>query len=79
MLIGNAIGSRAIVDTLFSPAQSIASILANEFAEATPGSLQVPALLGLALILLGLAMSINVVAHMLVTRMLKVKEGAINN
>lgn len=79
MLIGNAIGERAIVDTLFDPGQSIASILANEFAEATPGSLQVPALIGLALILLGLAMAINVVAHVLVTRMLKVKEGAINN
>lgn len=79
MLIGNAVGERAIVDTLFDPGQSIASILANEFAEATPGSLQVPALIGLALILLGLAMAINVVAHMLVTRMLKVKEGAINN
>ncbi len=79
MLIGNAIGARAIVDTIFSPGQSIASLLANEFAEATPGTLQVPALLGLALILLGLAMGINVVAHVLVTRMLKVKEGAINN
>ena len=79
MLIGNAIGERAIVGTLFDPGQSIASILANEFAEATPGSLQVPALIGLALILLGLAMAINIVAHILVTRMLKVKEGAINN
>ena len=79
MLIGNAVGQRAIVDTLFDPGQSIASILANEFAEATPGSLQVPALIGLALILLGLAMAINIVAHVLVTRMLKVKEGAINN
>ena len=79
MLIGNAVGAKAIVDTIFSPGQSIASLLANEFAEATPGSLQVPALLGLALILLGLAMGINVVAHLLVTRMLKVKEGAINN
>lgn len=79
MLIGNAIGERAIVDTLFDPGQSIASILANEFAEATPGTLQVHALIGLALILLALAMAINVVAHMLVTRMLRVREGAINN
>lgn len=79
MLIGNAIGPNALADTLFSPGQSIASILANEFAEATPGSLQVPALLALALILLAVAMSINVVAHLLVTRMLRVREGAINN
>ena len=79
MLIGSAIGERAIVDTIFDPGQTIASMLVNEFAEATPGSLHVHALIGLALILLGLAMSINVVAHMLVTRMLKVKEGAINN
>lgn len=79
MLIGNAIGPNALAGTLFSPGQSIASILANEFAEATPGSLQVPALLALALILLAVAMSINVVAHLLVTRMLRVREGAINN
>ena len=79
MLIGNAVGKNAIVETLFDPSQSMASILANEFAEATPGTLQVPALIGIALILLAIAMAINIVAHMLVTRMLKVKEGAINN
>jgi len=38
-----------------------------------------PALIGIGLILLLIAIVINVAAHLLVTRMLKIKEGAINN
>jgi len=79
MLIGNATGLNAIPSSLFDPSQTMSSIIANEFNEASLGTLHLPALLGIALVLLLIAMAINVVAHILVTRMLKVKEGAINN
>ncbi len=79
MLIGNATGLGAIPSSLFKPSQTMSSIIANEFVEASPASLHLPALIGVGLVLLLIAICINIVAHMLVTRMLKVKEGAINN
>ncbi|MDH5697069.1 MAG: phosphate ABC transporter permease subunit PstC [Nitrosopumilus sp.] len=79
MLIGNATGIAAIPSSLFKPSQTMSSIIANEFVEASPASLHLPALIGVALVLLLIAIGINVVAHLLVTRMMKVKEGAINN
>ena len=79
MLIGNATGISAITDSLFKPSQTMSSIIANEFVEASPASIHLPALIGVAVVLLLIAIAINVVAHLLVTRMLKVKEGAINN
>ena len=79
MLIGNATGIAAFPSSFFKPSQTMSSIIANEFVEASPASLHLPALIGVALVLLLIAIAINVVAHMLVTRMLKVKEGAINN
>ncbi len=79
MLIGNATGIAAIPSSFFKPSQTMSSIIANEFVEASPASLHLPALIGVALVLLIIAIAINVVAHLLVTRMLKVKEGAINN
>ena len=79
MLIGNATGPGAIPSSLFQSSQTMSSIVANEFVEASPAGLHLPALIGVALILLAIAICINVVAHLLVTRMLKVKEGAINN
>ncbi|MCE9653530.1 MAG: phosphate ABC transporter permease subunit PstC [Nitrosarchaeum sp.] len=79
MLIGNATGIGAIPSSLFAPSQTMSSIIANEFVEASPASLHMPALIGIALILLLIAVVINVIAHVLVTKMLKIKEGAINN
>ena len=79
MLIGNATGISAIPSSLFKPSQTMSSIIANEFVEASPVSLHLPALIAVALVLLLIAIAINIVAHFLVTRMLKVKEGAINN
>lgn len=79
MLIGNATGISAIPTSFFKPSQTMSSIIANEFVEASPASIHLPALIGVALVLLLIAIAINVVAHILVTRMLKVKEGAINN
>jgi len=79
MLIGNATGIAAIPSSLFKPSQTMSSIIANEFVEASPASLHLPALIAVALVLLLIAIAINVVAHFLVTRMMNVKEGAINN
>lgn len=78
MLIGNATGPSAFPHSLFQPGQTMSSIIANEFIEASPASLHLPALIGVGLILLLVAICINVVAHILVSRMLKVKEGAVN-
>ena len=79
MMIGNATGLAAIPDSLFDASQTMPSIIANEFIEASPISLHVPALLAVGLVLLLVSMGINVVAHFLVVRMLKIREGAINN
>ncbi|MEM2785945.1 MAG: phosphate ABC transporter permease subunit PstC [Candidatus Nitrosotenuis sp.] len=78
MLIGNATGPSAFPQSLFQAGQTMSSIIANEFIEASPASLHLPALIGIGLILLLVAICINVVAHVLVSRMLKVREGAIN-
>jgi phosphate transport system permease protein len=78
MLIGNATGPSAFPQTLFQPGQTMSSIIANEFIEASPASLHLPALIGIGFTLLLVAIAINIVAHILVLRMLKVKEGVIN-
>lgn len=78
MLIGNATGAFAMPQSLFKAGQTMSSIIANEFIEASPASLHLPALVGIGLVLLAIAICINVVAHLLVTRMLKVKEGIVN-
>jgi len=79
MLIGNTVGAAAIPESLFDPGQTMSSIIANEFIEASPASIHLPALIGVGLVLLLVAMAVNVIAHYIVTRMLKVREGAINN
>jgi phosphate transport system permease protein len=77
MLIGNATGSSAIPDSLLQPGQTMASIIANEFNEASPSSLHIDALIGIGLILFITSLAINIVAHMLVSRVLKAHEGAV--
>ena len=79
MMIGNAIGAAAIPPSLFHPSQTMSSIIANEFIEASPVSIHLPALIGVGLVLLLVAMGVNVIAHYIVTRMLNVQEGAIKN
>jgi phosphate transport system permease protein len=76
MLIGNATGPAAIPTSLFKPSQTMASLIANGFLEAT-GSLEIAAYVGVGLILLLLSLLINIGAHIMVTRVLKVKGGAI--
>ena len=55
MLIGNATGINAIPESLFGPGQTMSSIIANEFVEASPASLHLPAIIGVGLVLLGMA------------------------
>jgi phosphate transport system permease protein len=76
MLIGNAPAASAMPTSLFKPGQTMASLIANGFLEAT-GTLEVSAYLGVGLILLLLAILINIGAHVMVTKVLKVKGGAI--
>ena len=74
MIIGNTIGISAIPTSLFSQSQTLSSLIANEFNEAS-SNLQLSALIGLGAFLLILTMGINVGARLLVSRMVKVSAG----
>jgi len=68
MAVTMVIGNRAEIPTsLFSPAYTLASLIANEFAEAT-GELHISALVGAALVLLVLTIAINAIARLLIWR-----------
>jgi phosphate transport system permease protein len=75
MVIGNTIGIAAIPTSLFSPSQTLSSLIANEFNEATT-VLHTSALIALGAVLFILTMGINVGARVLVSRMVKVVPGA---
>jgi phosphate transport system permease protein len=75
MVIGNAIGVNAIPDSLFSPSQTLSSIIANEFNEAVT-EFHSSALIALGAVLFLLTMGINIGAQLLVSRMVKVAPGA---
>ncbi len=77
MVIGNTIGPTAMPTSLFKPSQTLASLIANNFLETTPGTLERSALIGVGLILLLLSLLINIIAQIMVTRVLKVKGGAV--
>ena len=64
LVIGNR---NEVPSSLFSPAQSIASLLANQFAEAS-GPPEVSALIEAGLVLLGITLVINVVARLILSR-----------
>jgi phosphate ABC transporter phosphate-binding protein/phosphate ABC transporter permease protein PstC len=70
MVIGNAIGISAIPNSLFSPSQTLASLIANEFNEAvTP--FHTSALIGLGVVLFVLTLSINIGARVMVSKIQK--------
>jgi phosphate transport system permease protein len=77
MLIGNATGASAIPTSLFQSGQTLASLIANGFTEATAGSLKYSTYLGVGLTLLIMSLIINIGAHLVMTRVFKVKGGAI--
>ncbi len=67
MLIGN---SNQVNPSVFAPSNTISSLLANQFAEAS--GLQVAALMYAALILFFITLVVNVFAHLLVTRLQRI-------
>jgi len=67
MLIGN---SNRVSSSIFAPSNTVSSLLANQFAEAS--GLQVSALMYAALILFFITLVINVLAQLLVTRLQKI-------
>ena len=75
MIIGNTIGVSAIPTSLFSPSQTLSSLIANEFNEAVTVT-HTSALIALGATLFMLTMGINVGAQILVSRMVKVAPGA---
>jgi phosphate transport system permease protein len=77
MLIGNAPGASAMPTSLFKSSQTMASLIANGFMETTRGSIEMSAYIGVGLFLLLLSLLINVGAHIMVKRVLKVKGGAV--
>lgn len=64
MVIGNRPGISA---SLFAPGYTMASVLANEFTEAT-GALYIAALMEIALLLFGITILVNILAQALVWR-----------
>ncbi|HLN34980.1 MAG TPA: phosphate ABC transporter permease subunit PstC [Nitrososphaeraceae archaeon] len=73
LIIGNTIGLNAIPTSLFSQSQTLSSLIANEFNEAS-SDLHLSALIGLGAVLLILAMAINVVARAIVFKTIKIQE-----
>ncbi len=67
MLIGN---SNEVKLSVFEPSNTIASLLANQFAEAK--DMQIASLMYAALILFGLTLIVNVLAQLLVKRLQKI-------
>jgi phosphate transport system permease protein len=68
MAITMVIGNRPEISaSLFAPGYTMASVLANEFAEAT-GDLYLAALMEIALILFGITIVVNILAQLLVWR-----------
>lgn len=76
MVIGNAVGPNAMFTSLFRPGQTLPSLIANGFLEA-PTPLEKSAYVGAGLVLLAISLLINIAAHVMVTRVLKVKGGAV--
>jgi phosphate transport system permease protein len=76
MVIGNAVGPYAMPTSLFRTGQTLPSLIANGFTDAPPG-LEKSAYFGAGLILLLLSILINIIAHIMVTRIFKVKGGAV--
>jgi phosphate transport system permease protein len=77
MVIGNAVGPAAVPTSLLKGGQTMASLIANGFIEASPGTLEISAYIGVGFLLMIVALVINIFAQLLVTRVLKVKRGAV--
>ena len=74
MIIGNVVGISAIPSSLFDQSQTLSSLIANEFNEAS-SELHISALMGLGAVLLILTIVINIGARFLVSKITKVSPG----
>jgi phosphate transport system permease protein len=75
MAITMVIGNRSEISaSLFAPSYTMASVIANEFTEAT-GQLYLSALAEVGLLLFGVTVALNVFARLLVWRVGKLPEG----
>jgi phosphate transport system permease protein len=78
MAVTMVIGNRPDISwSLFAPGHSLASVIANEYAEAS-GDLYLSALTELGLILFGVTLFLNIVARLLIWRVAKGPAGARN-
>lgn len=76
MVIGNAVGPNAMPGSLFEPGQTLPSLIANGFIDSqTP--IEQSAYIGAGLVLIMISIIINIAAYFMVTRLLKVKGGAV--
>jgi phosphate transport system permease protein len=76
MVIGNAVGPNAMPSSLFKPGQTLPSLIANGFIDSQT-TIEQSAYYGAGLVLVAISIIINVAAYMMVTRLLKVKGGAV--
>jgi phosphate transport system permease protein len=76
MVIGNAIGPNAMPTSLFHPGQTLPSLIANGFFD-SQSPLEGSSYIAAGLVLLLISLLINIIAHLMVTRVLKVKGGAV--
>jgi phosphate transport system permease protein len=65
-----------ISESLFSPSNTMASVIANEFVEAT-SKLYISSLIEIGFLLLMISVVINVIARILVWKLLKVERGTV--
>jgi phosphate transport system permease protein len=73
MVIGNSFN---MFDSLFDPGYTLASIIANEFTEASSPPVYISALIEVGLVLFIVALAINVLARLIVWRSMKmIREG----
>jgi phosphate transport system permease protein len=76
MVIGNTVGPAAVPTSLLKGSQTMASLIASNVRDAS-SPLGFSAYIGVGLTLMILGLAINVIAQLMVTRLLKVKGGAV--
>ena len=76
MVIGNTVGPAAVPTSLFKGSQTMASLIAANVRDSSD-PLSFSAYIGVGLMLMILALVINIIAQLMVTRLLKVKGGAV--
>jgi phosphate transport system permease protein len=74
MVIGNAVGPGALPTSLLKPGETLSSLIAIKFGEAS-GQYLIPALIGMGLLLFAFAFLVNIFAQLMVTKVLRVTGG----